>query len=278
MKSKFLHYAFVAMCAVFAFTACSEDDDNGNSIAQKVVGEYTGELNVMGISSTQDIILSKAGDSRVKIVLKDFSFGDMNIGDISAVCDVIEEDGRYLLSGTTNVKIMQGMITVPVSVSGDVYGRELELDLDINLESIGQGSITASFSGERPNDIDNSEESDSTSNELNQGVQAISPHRLIGEWKVTHWDSYKVPGSYIMTMTIKEDGSFSSYDFIPGEDGEEDEERTMEGTWRVEGNDFFIVVNNVDYGTFRIKNLHEDEMKTFVPDDEEIVYFTWKRQ
>lgn len=277
MKSKFLHYAFVAMCAVFAFTACSEDDDNGNSIAQKVVGEYTGELNVMGISSTQDIILSKAGDSRVKIVLKDFSFGDMNMGDISAVCDVIEEDGGYLLSGSTNVEIMEGMLT-PVSVSGDVYGRELELDLDINLESIGQGSITVSFSGERPIDIDNSEESDSTSNELNQGVSIDYSRMLIGEWKVTHWDSYKVPDSYIMTMTIKEDGSFSSYDFIPGEDGEEDEVRRMEGTWRVEGMNFFIVVDNVDYGTFRIKNINEDVMKTYVPDDEEIVYFTWKRQ
>lgn len=275
MKSKFLHYAFIAMCAVFAFTACSEDDDNGSSIAQKVVGEYTGELYVMGVSSTQDIILSKAGDSRVKIVLKDFSFGDMNMGDISAVCDVFEEDGEYLLSGTTDVEIMEGMLTVPVSISGDVYGRELELYLEINLESIGQDSITVSFSGERPIDIDNSEESDTASNVARPDYPAITPSQVVGEWKATHLNGMKFPSYVNITMNIGADGTFWEHTDIPTEDAEEDtEDEIIAGTWSLAGNKLYVETTTLGYYLY-IVSLGDDTMQTMVEGDET---FTWERK
>ncbi len=270
MKNKFLFSAFIALCLAFTFTSCNEDDDNSGS--GKIAGTYTGALEVMDSTSIEDITLSNAGENRVKILLKDFSFGPMSIGDISAICDVIETEGEYYLSGSTTVTVM-GVLTIPVSVSGEVYGNVLELDLDIDLSALGQGSINVSFEGAKSTQsgagADEDEEDD-----LDSAV-VINPlnKQIVGEWKATHVDGMKFPSYVSITMRIGADGTFWEHTYIPAQDDEEDtEESIIEGEWSLEGKQLYVQTQYYKY-YLNIVNVKGDTMKTSVDGQT----FTWER-
>lgn len=87
---------------------------------------------------------------------------------------------------------------------------------------------------------------------------------VIGRWKAIKYDGITLPSTYIMTMTIGADGSFEQYTYIPGEDGEEAEESSLQGTWRLDGNAFYVIVNNYDYGTFNISSISNNKMNTYI--------------
>ena len=87
---------------------------------------------------------------------------------------------------------------------------------------------------------------------------------VVGEWKAIRYDGYSLPSSYIMTMKINADGSYQSYTFIPGEDGDEDEETTIDGSWRLDGNKFVIIKNGYDYAYFYVSKITATKLHRYI--------------
>lgn len=136
----------MALCTVCMFTACSSDDDDNNvnkPIAlNDIVGTYKGSLQVMGSPVEEQLVIEKIDDSHVRVKLDDFSFGGMEIGDISAACSVAKDDNatEYNIYGTAAITVaMLGNVELPVVVDGDCNGKELDVTITINdIPAIGE--------------------------------------------------------------------------------------------------------------------------------------------
>ena len=148
---KLIFYAWVAACAFCVFTACSDDDDSKKSLSvNEIIGTYSGVLQTLGTSvpNTQ-IVLSKVDDRTVKLELKDFAFGDLPIGDISANCAVTPDTDDLNLNGSSQVAVAAlGDVVLPVVVNGEADGNTL--DVDITVSNIpGIGSIQVDYEGRK---------------------------------------------------------------------------------------------------------------------------------
>lgn len=135
-----------AFCSISLFTACSDDDDDNKVeiTVNDIVGTYDGTLAVLGENIEESIRLEKVNDSKVKVVLEDFEFSGMPIGTINAECLATKDDnGHFDLTGTATVVVaMLGNVELPVAVTGDADGTELELEIAIsNIPAIGDLSV-----------------------------------------------------------------------------------------------------------------------------------------
>ena len=111
---KNLFYLFALICSVSLFTSCSDDDDPVYPIEEELAGTYKGELGIsvndtpIGSGILQKVYISKSasGNNQVKLELKNFSFGDFNLGDIQVdPCAVKEQNGAYSFTGSQNLNL-----------------------------------------------------------------------------------------------------------------------------------------------------------------------------
>ena len=135
MKKNLFYYLFAVICSVTLFASCSDDDENTGLVIDQVVGTFTGNLEVLNqtIPNTS-ISVTKVDANMVKVELKDFTFANMPIGDISADCKAtLDKDGDdFELNGTTTLTVVAlGNIELPIVITGEVDAKELDIDINI---------------------------------------------------------------------------------------------------------------------------------------------------
>ena len=118
------------------FTACSDDDDEVTGLTiDQVVGTFTGQLEVLNQSIPgTSIFVTKVDANTVKVELKDFKFSGLTIGDISAECKVAldREGDDFDLNGQATLTVAAlGNIELPISITGEVDAKELDIDINI---------------------------------------------------------------------------------------------------------------------------------------------------
>ena len=137
MKKNLFYYLFAVICSVTLFASCSDDDDDdvkGLTI-DNVVGTFTGDLKVLQqpIPNTS-ITVIKVDANTVKVELKDFKFGELVIGDITADCKATldKEGDDFDLNGQTTLTVAAlGNIELPITIEGELDAKELDIDINI---------------------------------------------------------------------------------------------------------------------------------------------------
>ena len=137
MKVRSLLFSTLCMLAIsVTFTSCSDDDDEVTGLTiDQVVGTCTGQLEVLNQSIPgTSIFVTKVDANTVKVELKDFKFSGLTIGDISAECKVAldREGDDFDLNGQATLTVAAlGNIELPISITGEVDAKELDIDINI---------------------------------------------------------------------------------------------------------------------------------------------------
>lgn len=141
MKKNLFYYLFAVICSVALFTSCSDDDDAVKGLTiDNVVGTFTGDLSVLQqpIPNTS-ITVIKVDANTVKVALKDFKFGELVIGDITANCKATldKEGDDFDLNGQTTLTVAAlGNVELPIVIEGEVDAKELDIDININITNV----------------------------------------------------------------------------------------------------------------------------------------------
>lgn len=157
MKKNLFYYLFAVLCTVALFTACSDDDDNANvlPVEQDMAGTYAGELEIAVNNTTvapgipQKVYISKssAGDNQLKLELKDFTFGQMNLGNIKVdPCAVTDQNGTYAFTGKQTLSLAAPLGSCPVTVSGTIKGNSISINIGVEVAALKQ-TVNAKFDG-----------------------------------------------------------------------------------------------------------------------------------
>lgn len=149
MKKSFFYYLFAVVCTACLFTACSDDDDDDkkNLTIDNIVGTYPGDIDVKlaGSEVISDYPVSisvvKVSDSKVKVTLPNFSIPgtvapvpaeSLKPVDITVECSAVLATDEFKLTGSGTVDLTEwGLDVLPVTVSGDADGTELDLDIAV---------------------------------------------------------------------------------------------------------------------------------------------------
>ena len=156
---KSLLYLFMLVCSVSLFTSCSdEDDDVKYPIDTELAGTYRGTMDVYYVGVTtpiatdmaQNIYISKASDTSIKLELKDFVINvagsDINVGDISVdKCELKQVGDTYQFSGKQTLNLIVG--ACDTSVSGTI-GKEA-IDMVINVDVLTGLQVKVNYKGTR---------------------------------------------------------------------------------------------------------------------------------
>ena len=147
------------VCSVSLFTSCSdEDDDVKYPIDTELAGTYRGTMDVYYVGVTtpiatdmaQNIYISKASDTSIKLELKDFVINvagsDINVGDISVdKCELKQVGDTYQFSGKQTLNLIVG--ACDTSVSGTI-GKEA-IDMVINVDVLTGLQVKVNYKGTR---------------------------------------------------------------------------------------------------------------------------------
>lgn len=137
------------------FTACSDDDVVILPIEQDMAGSYKGELEIAVNNTTvapgipQKVYISKstAGDNQLRLELKNFSFGSLNLGDIQVdPCAVTELNGTYSFSGKQTLALAAPLGSCPVTVTGTIKGSAISINIGVEVDALKQ-EVVAKFNG-----------------------------------------------------------------------------------------------------------------------------------
>lgn len=156
---KSLLYLFMLVCSVSLFTSCSDDDDDVKyPIDTELAGTYRGTMDVYYVGVTtpiatdmaQNIYISKASDTSIKLELKDFVINvagsDINVGDISVdKCELKQVGDTYQFSGKQTLNLIVG--ACDTSVSGTI-GKEA-IDMVINVDVLTGLQVKVNYKGTR---------------------------------------------------------------------------------------------------------------------------------
>ncbi|MDR0976782.1 MAG: PCMD domain-containing protein [Prevotellaceae bacterium] len=159
MTKKHFHLValFGIVATLFTFTACDEDDPIKFPIDEELAGTYKGQIETTVGTETMklpvNIIIGKVDDTHVSLTLKNFSFGEMNLGDIAvSSCKVAAPEAKesshmvYPISGSETVKL-NAVGDCNVVVAGTVGKEAAALELDVDVPAIG--TIKVNFNGTR---------------------------------------------------------------------------------------------------------------------------------
>lgn len=140
MKKKVLN--LFLLLTLLGFVGCSSDKDDVPSVDfDQIAGVYKGTLAVevesIGIDTKgipAKVYVEKSGEGKVTVKLKDFSFEGIELGDIIVKDMSVKKDGpKHELSGQDRLSLIVG--ECDVKVDGDIEGKKLDLDIDINVVS-----------------------------------------------------------------------------------------------------------------------------------------------
>jgi len=153
MSKKIVYFMMLAF-SLSLFTACSDDDDDDDPVdyAKEIAATYGGKLTIsFGATPTEidkDIAIVRNDENKVQVELKEFSFLGQNLGDIKVENIPVSKNGdTYKLSETSKeLKLAGNTIEATVKVSGTV-DKSNKLDLKIDVDATGIGSIPVTFSG-----------------------------------------------------------------------------------------------------------------------------------
>lgn len=148
MNKNLLIGLFTLICSVFAFTACSDDDEgnnNGKLPSEEVAGNYKGTLDVKLDGTTiiedmpKNVTITKAGDNAINMGLKDFSFNEMNLGDIElSNCALTGQDGKYRFSGSQSLTLADPIGTCEAVTEGSIINGTATININIDVPALGQ--------------------------------------------------------------------------------------------------------------------------------------------
>ncbi len=151
---KSFYCLFAVVCTLCLFTACSDDDDDTVVVPEQtaltvndIAGSYTGDLTILGEVETATVNVTKGSDTTATILLKDFSYSGLSIGDISVDCTATTNTAgdELTLNGSTEVSISI-LGTMAVNVSGTADGKTLAITISIPSVPL-LGDITVDFDG-----------------------------------------------------------------------------------------------------------------------------------
>ncbi len=253
---KEIKFFFASIVAILAFTSCS-NEGGGTTFLDSVLGRYRIlTINEYNKGAWTDIVLKEAGDNQILVKIPKYIHKEYSFGDVEILCPFTEEDDKIYFSGTANVTATRADgSNAEISIDGNADGKKINVEIQIVAPGL---SVKSTTSGSYKKD-QNKEE---TAGDNEETVPLATG--VVGEWKAIIYDGHSLPSSYNMTMSIGADGSYHSYTFIPGEDGEEDEVSTIDGTWRLDGSTFKIVINGYDYGYFQVTKVTESNMHTMI--------------
>lgn len=152
MKRIFLNL-WMLVCSMSMFMACSDNDEPNIPIEKELAGAYKGTLDITMDGSNlanglpKNITITKAGVSTINLELKDFSFMGQNLGHIViADCEMLKYRDRYTISGNQTLTLPSPIGGCTVVASGTLIGRDLMVDLDIAVATLGQ-TVKVTFAG-----------------------------------------------------------------------------------------------------------------------------------
>ena len=249
-------FAFAAVIAMLTFTAC--DNAKEPTFLDTVLGRYhITTYNEYNELVWTDVVLKEAGDNKIIVRLPKYIYKEYSFGDVEILCPFTEEEDKIYFSGTANVTATRADgSNAEISIDGNANGKKINVEIKIETDGM---SAKIKTSGSYKKD-QNKEE---TAGDKKEETVPLATG-VVGEWKAIRYDGYSLPSSYIMTMKINADGSYQSYTFIPGEDGDEDEETTIDGSWRLDGNKFVIINNGYDYAYFYVSKITETKLHSYI--------------
>lgn len=132
-------WLLIVAVLTLGFAACSNDDNDDKTNAEKIAGTYTGTIKVTQEDGSQlgdpmanqKIYMMATGDNTVTLELKDFQFGSIPVGDLK-VPGVTVKDNGDVAGSATGVPIMGGMISADLTVTGKVKDNKADLLIDVN--------------------------------------------------------------------------------------------------------------------------------------------------
>lgn len=153
MKTKLL-YVFSMLCMLSLFVACS-DDDKVEPIGTGFDGVYKGTLDVdldgtkVGENLPQKVYVTKVGENQLKMELKNFSFGQMALGDISVDKCNAEMQGENACKFDGEQKLTLPLVgECDVVMNGTIVGDKLEMVIDVKATQSGAAiTVKVDFSG-----------------------------------------------------------------------------------------------------------------------------------
>lgn len=159
---KNLFFLFALICSMSLFTACSDDDPNYTKVIEnEIAGNYKGMLEVSmtpegGSVVTfdpvpQKITVTKASATAISLSITDFSFLNIQVGDINLDnCPLTQNGATYGFNGTTQVSA--SALTADVKATGTISNGTIRLDLDIAAAVGGmQQDVTVTYTGTKLN-------------------------------------------------------------------------------------------------------------------------------
>lgn len=173
MKKNLFFYLFAVLCTVSLFTSCSDDNNDEPTVTVPgnvdVAGDYEGSLDVKlvlagaetpaGNIPSQLVTVVKAGESTVDLKISNFTFSEMELGDIELKgCQLVDaENGKYTFTATSSIEV-GGMLSGAVTANGTFLNETLDIDLDIdNIKVNGNPlpyTVKAVYSGNKLSEVE----------------------------------------------------------------------------------------------------------------------------
>lgn len=163
--------------------SCDDDDDNDYSgvITNELAGKYKGTLSItvdgqtVSTGNLQQVTVERgANSSSITLSLSDFSFSNLEIGDVSIEnCVLVENGSSYTFSGTTSLSV--SILTADVNATGVIGNGSLSIDMEIDALLGGvEQAVTVIYSGTKLSGTEGTE-ADIVSFTFDEDVVATQP-------------------------------------------------------------------------------------------------------
>lgn len=263
MKKK-LFYLFALICSMSLFTACDDDDDVDYTevIESEIAGKYRGTLEIyiseqlVGTVYRQVITVEKASTSAINVLLTDFSFSTISIGDISLEnCTLTQSGSSYAFSGTTYVEVTASMLTADVKGTGTVGGGSISMDMNIDATlATLQQDVTVKYTGSKVTDTESSTTYDFEEWATPEGQEGSS----YAYYEPTGWCSSNAGAQLLMAF-----GLTNSYIVMPTDDAYSGEKAALITTINTIGMAFgSYMIPKVTTGSLYLGDIEVDTSNT----------------
>jgi len=152
MKKNLL-YLFSLLLIVGGFAGCSRDEKCPVELPVDFAGVYKGvldvELNGTQIAQglAQKVYITSVDGKKATLALKNFSFGEMELGDIVVRdVDVKQPRGTVVFSGSDIVNLAVG--ECQVNLAGNIVDKKMTTDIDVDVKG-QEMKVKVKFNGEK---------------------------------------------------------------------------------------------------------------------------------